>query len=56
MEIILLSYLSLHELLHELIVQRSAVVNGDEEEYKTASSANKHYRRLGEHVGGLNNY
>ena len=56
MEIILPSYLSLHKFLHELIVQRSAVVNGDEEEYKAASSANKHYCRLGEHVGGLDNY
>ena len=53
MEIILSSYLSLNELLHELIVQRSAVVNGHEEEYKAASCTNKNYCRLGEHVGGL---
>ena len=53
MEIILPSYLSLHEFLHELIVQRSAVVNGDEEKDKATRGANKHDGRLGEHVGGV---
>ena len=47
------SYLSLYELLHELIVQRSAVVNRYEEKDKAACCANKHDCRLGEHVGGL---
>ena len=47
------SYLSLYELLHELIVQRSAVVNRYEEKDKATRGANKHDCRLGEHVGGV---
>ena len=56
MNTIMSTYLSFHKLLHEFIVQRSAVVNRNEEKYKTASCANKHYCRLGEHDGGLDNY
>ena len=47
------SYLSFYELLHELIVQRSAVVNRNKEKDKAASCANKHDCRLGEHIGGV---